>query len=81
MLTAVCFFLSNVTSSERSVKLLDLKNTLFFRNIWLLFKKFPLSAVTEIFSFGLFIVKLGFTISNFGSIDKKSSSATLCLVF
>ena len=81
LLTAVWFFLSKVTSSERIVKLLDLKNTLFFRNIWLLFKKFPLLAVTEIFSFALFIVKLGFTISNFGSIDKKFSSVTFILPF
>ena len=73
LLIAVWFFLSNVTSSEKIVKLLDWKNTLFLSNILLLFKKFPLLAVTEIFSFSLFIVKLGFIISNFGSIDKKFS--------
>ena len=81
MLVAVCFFLSNVTSSEKIKKLLDLKNTLFFSNILLLFKKFPLFAVTEIFSFALFIVKLGLTISNFGSINGNSSSVTCRLTF
>ena len=80
LLTAVCFFLSKVTSSEKIVKLLDLKNTLFLSNILLLFKKFPLFADTEIFSFSLFIVKLGFIISNFGSIDKKFSFVTFVLI-
>ena len=41
--------------------------------------KFPLFAVTEIFSFALFIVKLGLTISNFGSIDKKLLSIVVKL--
>jgi len=80
LLIAVWFFLSNVTSSEKIVKLLDWKNTLFLSNILLLFKKFPLLAVTEIFSFSLFIVKLGFIISNFGSIDKKFSFVTFVLI-
>ena len=44
-----------------------------------MFIKFPLLALTEIFSLSLLIVKLGFRISNFGSF--RISSFTFFIIF